>query len=83
MATKSIKKQYIFMFSIFVLYFLRLIHIDADVISYALNQINPIDEMYYNEVAINIYNQGFIDSLRYGVGEVTIPNAKHIYYPIY
>lgn len=76
MATKSIKKQYIFMFSIFVLYFLRLIHIDADVISYALNQINPIDEMYYNEVAINIYNQGFIDSLRYGVGEVTIPNAK-------
>lgn len=59
-----------------VLYFLRFLFLDADSRSYLLNQIQPIDEMYYNEIAVNIYNDGILKTILNGTGDVTIPNAK-------
>lgn len=57
-------------------YCLRFLYLDADSRPYLLNQIQPIDEMYYNEIAVNIYNMGIKDFITYGVGDPTIPNAK-------
>ena len=58
------------------LYFFRFLFLDADSRPYLLSQIQPIDEMYYNEIAVNICNDGIGKTILYGTGDVTIPNAK-------
>lgn len=59
-----------------LLYFMRAFYLDADACSYALTQIQPIDEMYYNEIAYNIGSSGLATFLIDGPGKISIPNAK-------
>lgn len=59
-----------------IIYFLRLLFLDADAHSYILNEIQPVDEVYYNEIALKIADIGLFNVLGKGVGFVTLPNAK-------
>lgn len=71
------KKRYIGWFIVIcMVYFVRVMFLDADSQPYLLNQIQPIDEMYYNEIAVNICNNGIGNTILHGTGSVTIPNAK-------
>lgn len=73
---KNNRKYYIFLFGIVLFYCLRFIFLDADAHSYLLNEIQPIDEVYYNEIGFKIADTGIGNIIGKGAGDVTIPNAK-------
>jgi hypothetical protein len=70
------------MLVLFIVYWFRLLFLDSDVKNFYIAQIQPSDELYYNEVGIRL--------ARYGLGGfifgsqaslVTISNAKNYFLP--
>lgn len=67
---------FLLVFGFILIYSLRVLYLDSDVKSFELAQIQPIDELYYNEVGINLYHYG-IQSLTSGeLEKVSVANAK-------
>lgn len=62
---------------IYALYILsRFLFLDSDVMPFTMSNIDPMDEIYYNQIGWNIADQGLLFSLTHGVGPVCVPNAK-------
>lgn len=58
------------------LFMFRLLHLDSSVPFFELAQIQPIDEMYYNELAVKIYDNGLLSIFSGILSDVTVANAK-------
>lgn len=57
-------------------YLIRLLFLDSDVRCFNLAQIQPIDELYYNEIGIKIYNEGWNILFTGELDNVSIANSK-------
>jgi hypothetical protein len=73
--------DHIFVILISLIFLVRLLYLDADAKSYRLVTGIPVDEIYYNELAINIYNSGFTGLISGLCDNVTLANAKNFLVP--
>lgn len=58
------------------IFLFRLLYLDSDVPFFELAQIQPIDELYYNELAVKIYDNGFFSIFTGILSDVSVANAK-------
>lgn len=70
------KYDKLFFFVCTLLFMLRLFFLDSDVPFFELAQIQPIDELYYNELAVKIYDNGFFSIFTGILSDVSVANAK-------
>lgn len=70
------KYDKLFFFVCTLLFMLRLLFLDSDVPFFELAQIQPIDELYYNELAVKIYDNGFFSIFTGILSDVSVANAK-------
>lgn len=63
------KCRYFCIFAISLIYFLRIIYIDADVPAWGVSTYMPIDEGIYAELALNLLTFGSIDPNQYFQGQ--------------
>jgi len=71
----------IFSISISLIFLVRGLYLDADAKSHSLVTGIPGDEIYYNELAINIYNDGLINLISGLCDNVALANAKNFLLP--
>lgn len=64
-----------------IFYFLRVILLDADVKYYCLAEVQPIDELYYNELAVKIYKYGLNKIIDGTWSSTSVANAKTFFLP--
>jgi len=74
-------KDFIFIILLSIIFLSRILYLDADAKSYKLVTGIPGDEIYYNEIAINIYHNGFTGLISGSCGDVTLANAKNFLIP--
>lgn len=64
-----------------IIYFIRLLFLDADVKTFAVAQVQPIDELYYNEIAVKIYKYGLSGVVNGTWSDTSVANAKTFLIP--
>lgn len=70
------RHKIIFIILFIGVYLIRLLFLDSDVRCFNLAQIQPIDELYYNEIGIKIYNEGWNVLFSGELGNISIANGK-------
>lgn len=69
-------RKVIFIILFISVYLIRLLFLDSDVRCFNLAQIQPLDELYYNEIGIRIYNEGWNVLFTGKLDNVSIANSK-------
>lgn len=67
--------------SFIILYLFRVYHLDVDVLNFNTAQVQPIDELYYNEIALYLYHHGWNTLLTGVLSDITLANAKLLVLP--
>lgn len=68
------RKKIIFLFVL--IYCLRLPYLDADVKTFSVAQVQPMDELYYNEIAVKIHDFGIGALINRECADPSVANAK-------
>lgn len=78
---RSRKEDIIIGIFLSILYFIRMLFLDADVKCFDIAQIHPIDELYYNELAVKIYRYGINSIISGQWSSPTVANARTFFIP--
>ena len=66
------ENKYTFIIIIFIIiYLFRIFHLDIDVVNFNMAQVQPIDELYYNEIAIYLHHHGWKSLFTGELSEIT------------
>ena len=76
------ENKYTFIIIIFIIiYLFRIFHLDIDVVNFNMAQVQPIDELYYNEIAIYLHHHGWKSLFTGELSEITLANGKLLVIP--
>ena len=73
--------KWIIIFVLTIIYFMRVFFLDADVKSFLLAQVQPVDELYYNELAVKIYRYGISNIINGTWSQPSVANARTFLLP--
>lgn len=63
------------------IYFIRLLFLNADVKAFSIAQVQPMDELYYNELAVKIYKYGLSALIDGTCSSPSVANARTFFIP--
>lgn len=75
------KKEILTGVALTMIYFIRILFLDADVNAFEIAQVQPIDELYYNEIAIKIYKYGWSALMNGLCASPSVANARTFFLP--